>query len=137
MAGVNKTITVGNLARDPEVRQTQGGKAVCNLVVATSYKPQNGEEQKEFHRVTVWGNQADACGRYLKKGRQVYVEGRLQTRKYTDKQGVERYATEIVAERVQFLGGKPKGDGFVDQVKGARDRAAQADDHWGGDSIPF
>ena len=121
MAGVNKSIIIGNLGRDPELRHTNGGKAVCNLAVATSYKPKDGEEQTEWHRVTVWGNQAEDCGKFLEKGRQVYVEGRLQTRKYTDKQGVEKYATEIVAERVQFLGGKPKPNEFADTVRNARD----------------
>jgi single-strand DNA-binding protein len=111
MASVNKVIIIGNLCRDPEVRQA-GDSTVCNLSVATNRKFKKGEElveEVEFHRVTVWGKQAEACGRYLTKGRQAYVEGRLQTRSYEDKDGVKKFSTEIVAEVVQFLGGKDGG----------------------------
>ncbi len=136
MAGVNKAIIVGNLGRDPEVRRTQGGKAVCNLAVATTYKPSGGEEETEWHRVTVWGKDAEFAGKFLAKGRQVYVEGRLQTRSY-EKDGVTKYATEIVAHTLQALGLKPKGDGFVETVTRARDNAYDRPQSSMGDEIPF
>ena len=109
MASVNKVILLGNLGRDPETRYTTGGDAVCNLSIATSeqWKDKNGEKQErtEWHRVVLFGRQAEIAGEYLKKGRSVYIEGRLQTRKYTDKDGVEKYSTEIVGDRMQLLGG--------------------------------
>ena len=109
MASVNKVILLGNLGRDPETRYTTGGDAVCNLSIATSeqWKDKNGEKQErtEWHRVVLFGRQAEIAGEYLKKGRSVYIEGRLQTRKYTDKDGVEKYSTEIVADRMQLIGG--------------------------------
>jgi single-strand DNA-binding protein len=109
MASVNKVILLGNLGRDPETRYTTGGDAVTNLSIATSeqWKDKNGEKQErtEWHRVVLFGRQAEIAGEYLKKGRSVYVEGRLQTRKYTDKDGVEKYSTEIVGDRMQLLGG--------------------------------
>ena len=116
MAGVNKVILVGNLGRDPELRFTQGGTAVCQLNLATtrSYNNRNNErvEDTEWHRVVVWGKQAEHCEKYLSKGRQVYVEGRLQTRSYDDKDGVKRWSTEVVADTVQFLsGGSGAGPG--------------------------
>ena len=98
MASVNKVILLGNLGRDPETRYTTGGDAVTNLSIATSeqWKDKSGEKQErtEWHRVVLFGRQAEVAGEYLKKGRSVYIEGRLQTRKYTDKDGVERYSTE-------------------------------------------
>ena len=115
MAGVNKVILIGNLGRDPEIRYTQGGSAVCNLSLATtrSYNNRNNErvEETEWHRVVVWGKQAEFCNQYLSKGRQVYIEGRLQTRNYEDKDGIKRYSTEVVADTVQFLGGRGGGGG--------------------------
>jgi len=116
MASVNKVILLGNLGRDPETRYTTGGDAVCNLSIATSeqWKDKNGEKQErtEWHRVVLFGRQAEIAGEYLKKGRSVYVEGRLQTRKYTDKDGVEKYSTEIVGDRMQLLGsGRDAGGG--------------------------
>ncbi len=115
MAGVNKVIIIGNLGRDPELRYTQGGSAVCQLNIATTrrYTNRTNEqvEETEWHRVVVWGKQAEHCSNYLSKGRQVYVEGRLQTRNYDDKDGVKRYSTEIVAETVQFLGGAGEARG--------------------------
>jgi single-strand DNA-binding protein len=107
--GVNKAIVIGNIGKDPEVNHTQGGQAVCNLSVATNerWKDKNGvdQERTEWHRVVVWGKSAEACAKYLKKGRMVYVEGRLQTREWEDKEGIKRYSTEIFAQDVQFLGG--------------------------------
>jgi single-strand DNA-binding protein len=109
MASVNKVILLGNLGRDPETRYTTGGDAVTNLNIATSeqWKDKAGEKQErtEWHRVVLFGRQAEIAGEYLKKGRSVYIEGRLQTRKYTDKDGVEKYSTEIVADRMQLIGG--------------------------------
>src|SRR6266550_1006246 len=109
MASVNKVILLGNLGRDPETRYTTGGDAVTNLNIATSeqWKDKGGEKQErtEWHRVVLFGRQAEVAGEYLKKGRSVYIEGRLQTRKYTDKDGVEKYSTEIVADRMQLIGG--------------------------------
>lgn len=106
---VNKVILVGNLGKDPQTRSTPNGQEVATLTVATSekYKDKAGElqERTEWHTVVVWGRQAESCGKYLTKGRQVYVEGRLATRKWTDKEGAERYSTEVVAETVKFLGG--------------------------------
>ena len=115
MASVNKVILIGNLGRDPETRYTTGGDAVTNLNIATTetWKDKAGEKQEktEWHRVVLFGRQAEVAGEYLKKGRPVYIEGRLQTRKYTDKDGVEKYATEIVADRMQLLGGREGGSG--------------------------
>ena len=115
MAGVNKAIIVGNLGRDPEMRYTHGGTAVTQLSVATTraYTNKNNDrvEETEWHRIVVWGKAAEHCNNYLAKGRQVYVEGRIQTRSYTDKEGVQRYSTEIVADTVQFLGARPQGGG--------------------------
>ena len=109
MASVNKVILLGNLGRDPETRYTTGGDAVTNLNIATSeqWKDKSGEKQErtEWHRVVLFGRQAEIAGEYLKKGRSVYIEGRLQTRKYTDKDGVDKYSTEIVGDRMQLIGG--------------------------------
>ena len=111
MASVNKVIIVGNLGRDPEVRYMPSGDAIANIAVATSYKSKdrNTGEQKElteWHRISFFGRLAEIVAQYLKKGSSVYVEGRLQTRKYTDKDGIERYATDIIAENMQMLGGR-------------------------------
>ena len=119
MASVNKVILLGNLGRDPETRYTTGGDAVTNLNIATSeqWKDKSGEKQErtEWHRVVLFGRQAEIAGEYLKKGRSVYIEGRLQTRKYTDKDGVEKYSTEIVADRMQLIGsGRDAGGGDVE-----------------------
>lgn len=116
MASVNKVILVGNLGRDPETRYTQEGSAICNISVATTsqWKDRNSGERREeteWHRVTFYGRLAEIAGQYLKKGRSVYVEGRLKTRKYTDKAGVERYATDIIAEQMQMLGGRDSDGG--------------------------
>ncbi len=108
MAGVNKVIVVGRLGADPELKTITGGNSVCRLSVATSenWTDKQGQKQErtEWHKVVVWGKLAELCGKYLAKGRQCYVEGRLQTRSWEDQQGQKRYATEIVANTVQFLG---------------------------------
>ena len=115
MASVNKVILIGNLGRDPETRYTPSGDAVTNLSIATTekWKDKNGEKQEktEWHRVALFGRQAEIGGEYLKKGSSVYIEGRLQTRKWTDKDGDERYTTEIVGDRMQMLGGRGGGAG--------------------------
>jgi single-strand DNA-binding protein len=110
MASVNKVILVGNLGRDPEIRYMPSGEPVANITIATSskYKNKSGEmvEETEWHRVTFFGKLAEIVGQYLKKGRSVYVEGRIKTRKYTDKDGIEKYATDIIANEMQMLGGR-------------------------------
>ncbi len=108
MAGVNKVILVGNLGKDPEVRQISPNQTVCQFRIATgeSWIDKNGQKQErtEWHSIVTWGKIAEICGKYLSKGRQVYVEGRLQTRSWEDQQGQKRYTTEIIASTVQFLG---------------------------------
>ena len=111
MASVNKVIIVGNLGRDPETRYMPNGEAVTNIAVATteSWKDKSSGDKKElteWHRITFYRKLAEIAGQYLKKGSQVYVEGRLQTRKWTDKDGVERYTTEIIADTMQMLGSR-------------------------------
>lgn len=120
MASVNKVIIVGNLGRDPEMRYMPSGDAIANIAVATSFKSKDrntGEpkETTEWHRISFFGRLAEIVGQYLKKGSSVYVEGRLQTRKYTDKDGVEKYATDIIAENMQMLGGRAGDDDGGDQ----------------------
>jgi single-strand DNA-binding protein len=128
---VNKVILIGNLGKDPEIKYTSGGQAVTNLRIATSRSwtdKASGQrkEETEWHRIEVWGKQAETCSQYLTKGRQVYVEGRIKTDKYQDKQtGQERYSTKIVAEDVRFIGG---GGGAA---RGAPQRPAQG----GGDDM--
>jgi single-strand DNA-binding protein len=113
--GVNKVILIGNLGSDPEVRFTPSGQAVANFRVATndSWTDKSGQKQErtEWHRIVVWGKLAELCGEYLKKGRQAYIEGRLQTREWTDKENKKNYTTEVVANTVQFLGGGSGGGG--------------------------
>jgi single-strand DNA-binding protein len=108
MASVNKVILIGNLGKDPEIRYTQSGEPIANFSLATNevWTDKNGERQErtEWHQIVVWGKQGENCGKYLKKGRPVFVEGRLQTRSWEDKQGSKRYTTEIVATEVVLLG---------------------------------
>jgi len=112
---VNKAILVGRLGADPEVRSTQSGTPVANMRIATNrvWRDDRGEKQEEteWHRVVVFGKQAESCGNYLSKGRQVYVEGRIQTNEWTDRDGNDRYTTEVVAQTVQFLSGGDGGGG--------------------------
>ena len=139
---VNKVILVGHLGKDPEVRFTNSGSAVARLSVATSEvwndRDGNRQERTEWHNVVVWGKQGEHCGQYLAKGRQVYVEGSIRTRSYDDKSGNKRYVTEVVAQRVQFLGGGG-GTRLAPQTE-----AAPADDAQSGggpppidDDVPF
>jgi single-strand DNA-binding protein len=135
MASVNRAIIVGNLGRDPEVRYMPNGDAIANIAVATSHKSKDrntGEQREttEWHRIAFFGRMAELVGQYLKKGSSVYVEGRLQTRKYTDKDGIERYQTEIVAENMQMLGSSPGGG---QQAQGGQ---AQRQEHPGARPAP-
>jgi single-strand DNA-binding protein len=116
MASVNKVILIGNLGRDPEVRYAPSGSAIANVTIATSRQWKNkdsGERQEEteWHRVVFYDRLAEIAGEYLKKGKSVYVEGRLKTRKWTDKDGVEKYTTEIIANEMTMLGGREGGGG--------------------------
>jgi single-strand DNA-binding protein len=110
---VNKVILVGNLGRDPEVRTTQGGMTVASLNIATTErrkdKDGNWGDHTEWHKVSLFGRTADNAAKFLKKGRQVYIEGRIQTRKWQDKEGHDRYTTEVIAEDLRFLGGRDSG----------------------------
>ena len=110
MAGVNKAILIGNLGRDPELRYTQSGQAVVNFSIATSenWTDKNGERQErtEWHRIVAWGKTGELCAQYLSKGRTVYIEGRIQTREWEDREGQKRTTTEINAQTVTFLGGR-------------------------------
>ncbi len=127
---VNKVILVGRLGRDPETRYTSGGQAVANFSVATdeSYKDRNGERQKrtEWHKIVVWGKQAEIAQQYLKKGSLVFIEGRIQSREWQDKEGQKRTSFEIVATNFRMLGGR--GDGGT-MSAGAGAGAARAEDH--------
>lgn len=127
MASVNKVILIGNLGKDPETRYMPNGDAVTNITLATTetWKDKNGEKQEktEWHRVTFYRKLAEIAGEYLKKGRPVYVEGRLETRKWTDKAGAERYTTEIIASDMKMLGSKP-GSGSYDA--GDREESSSA-----------
>jgi len=113
MASVNKVILVGNLGRDPEMRYMPNGEAVCNFSIATtdSWKDKSGQKQErtEWHNIVMYRKLAEIAGEYLKKGRPVYVEGRLQTRKWQTKEGQDRYTTEIIADQMQMLGGRDGG----------------------------
>jgi single-strand DNA-binding protein len=114
MASVNKVILIGNLGRDPEVRYAPSGAAICNVTIATSRQWKNKEsgerqEETEWHRVVFYDRLAEIAGEYLKKGKSVYIEGRLKTRKWTDKDGVEKYTTEVIAQEMTMLGGREGG----------------------------
>ena len=142
MASVNKVIIVGALGRDPEVRYMNNGDAICNLSVATSesWKDKSGEKQErtEWHRISMFGKLAEIAGQYLAKGSSVYLEGKLQTRKWTDKNGVEKYTTEIIADRMQMLGGNREASretGREQKSQQSRQQRPPADDFE--DDIPF
>lgn len=142
MASVNKAILVGRLGADPELTQTSTGTPVCNLSVATNenWTDKSGQKQErtEWHRVVVFGRQAENCGRYLEKGRQVYLEGRIQTRKWQDRDNNTKYTTEIVAQIVQFLsGGGSGGGGGSDSPPPPEDDFAGGSGGFDDDEIPF
>ena len=140
MSTVNRVHIIGILGRDPEVRHTQNGNAVANLSVATSEKwkdKQTGEQREntEWHKVTLFGRPAEVAGEYLKKGSKAYFEGKLQTRKWTDKEGIERYTTEILAHHLTML--TPKKDGAPNSAaKGRPEPQPQVEDDLD-DDIPF
>lgn len=138
MASLNRVTIIGNLGADPEVKYTQNQTAVCNFNVATSesWLDDKGQKQErvEWHRVTVWSKAAENCGKYLAKGRQVCVEGKLQTRKWQDKEGHDRYTTEIVAQNVVFLGSNPNAkDGGQSQQAPAQPQGGGVPDS----DVPF
>jgi len=150
--GINKVILVGNLGRDPEIKYTASGGAIANLTVATSETwndKQTGEkvEKTEWHRVVAFQRLAEIMGEYLKKGSQVYIEGKLQTRKWQDQNGQDRYTTEIVASDMQMLGGRPGdavgqpqagGGGFRKPASQQQEPAQPAyDSDFADDDIPF
>lgn len=130
---VNKAILVGNLGRDPEVRQTNSGTSVCNLRIATTERRRdrdgNWGDHTEWHSVVCFGRTAENAGKFLSKGRQVYIEGRIQTRKYQDRDGNDKWSTEIVADILNFLGGRG-GDG------GSRDGGGYDGGGYGGGNAP-
>lgn len=142
MAGVNKVILIGNLGRDPELRYTQSGQPVANFTLATteSWNTKEGgrEDRTEWHRIVAWGRTGELCAQYLSKGRTVYVEGRIQTREWENREGQKQRTTEIVAQTVQFLGG-PRGNnsgGGRGGSSGPSDDPAPPAGS-GGDDIPF
>ncbi|MBK6616621.1 single-stranded DNA-binding protein [Ottowia sp.] len=131
MASINKVQLIGNLGRDPEVRYAPSGAAICNITIATSrnWKDKtSGEkmEETEWHRVVLYDRLAEIAGEYLKKGRPVYIEGRLKTRKWTDKDGVEKYTTEIIANEMQMLGGREDGAGGGNEATPRREAAPRS-----------
>lgn len=150
MASVNKVILIGNLGGDPEKRVTGSGQTVTTFNIATNerWTDKGGQKQErtEWHRIVVWGPQGESCAQYLSKGRPCYVEGRLQTRQWDDKEGNKRYTTEIVAQRVQFLGGQSgerrsdssQSPSVADQAPSVADQTpADFDMGSGGGDVPF
>jgi single-strand DNA-binding protein len=139
MAGVNKVILIGNLGRDPEVRYTASGTPVANFTMATTerWSDPSGErkERTEWHRIVVWGKQAEIAGEYLRKGRQVYVEGSLQTREWTDREGHKRQTTEIRAQRFNMLGARE--DGSAPAPAEPATAVAEGESAYEEDDIPF
>ena len=146
--GINKVILVGNLGNDPETKYTQGGMAVCTLSLATTSvrKDKDGQqiEKTEWHRVKLFGKTAEVAGEYLKKGRQVFIEGRIEYGKYTGNDGVEKYTTDIIADQMQMIGGAPQDSGGERQPRQTAQRRdpapakpTQFDDVPFDDDIPF
>lgn len=144
---VNKVILLGRLGQDPELKYTPGGAAVCNFSLATteSWTDKSGQKQEktEWHRIVVWGKLAELCNQYLGKGRQAFVEGRLQTRSWDDKDGSKRYTTEIMASTVQFIGGAAQAsnntnvDTSYAQQAPQQDYQIANDASFAADDIPF
>lgn len=139
MGSINKVFLVGNLGADPEVRYARGTMAVANFRIATTdvWKNKEGERQErtEWHRIVVWGKHAEQCGEYLKKGRSVHIEGSLRTREWEDKDGIKRTTTEIVADRVTFLGGKQARTDAYEAPQSTIDDAPA--EHSDDDDLPF
>jgi single-strand DNA-binding protein len=140
--GINKVILVGNIGQDPEVRYSQSGTAMTSISVATSesWKDKTSGEQQErteWHRVKFFGRLAEIAGEYLKKGSQVYIEGKLRTEKYTDKAGIEKYSTDIIADEMQMLGGKPgASEGGGSRPMGGAPRSSGGSNYGGGNNTP-
>lgn len=142
MAGVNKVILVGNLGKDPEVRHLENGAAVANFPIATteSYKDKNGnrQEQTEWHNIVLWRGLADIAEKYLRKGSQVYIEGKLRSRSWEDKEGNTRYITEVIGDNLTMLGGKPPAESndspVVKSNPATKPAAVQEEDD---DDLPF
>ncbi len=141
MASVNKVILIGNLGRDPELRFTRDGQGVANFTLATNerWRDKDGQNQErtEWHRIVVWGKQAENCAQYLQKGRSCYIEGRIQTREWEDKEGNKRQTTEIVAQNVTFLGGRGEGGGGGGRPGGGTQDAPPPEPGPDGSEIPF
>ena len=139
--GVNKVILIGNLGGDPELRSTPGGTSVASFTLATneSWTDKDGtkQERTEWHRIVVWSRLAEICGQYLRKGSQVYIEGRLQTRSWEDKQGNERKTTEIVARDMQMLGARSEGNGARSEAGAGTPDFAAATVKIEDDDLPF
>ena len=140
MAGINKAILIGNLGRDPEIRYTPEGRAVANFSIATSDRwkdKESGEMQvrTEWHRIVAFGRLGEICGEYLAKGRQVYIEGRIQTRDWEDRDGNKRYTTEIVASQMQMLGGRDAAGGAIESTSRGAPQSPPPDTP--DDDIPF
>jgi len=140
MAGINKAILIGNLGKDPELRYTTSGQAVASFSLATSekWKDKDGnmQDKTEWHNIVVWGRQAEVAKEYLSKGRPVYIEGRIQNRSYDDKDGNKRYISEIVCQKMNFLGGRDQGGG-QGSAPPAGDAAPEADLTGEDDDLPF
>ena len=145
---VNKVILLGRLGQDPELKYTPGGAAVCNFSLATTEawtdKAGQKQEKTEWHRVVVWGKLAELCNQYLAKGRQAFLEGRLQTRSWDDKDGTKRYTTEILASTVQFIGGAAQASNntsvdssYSQAAPAAQDYQIASDASFAADDIPF
>ncbi len=145
---LNKVMLIGRLGQDPEFKMTPSGNGVCNFSVATSenWTDKSGEKQErtEWHRIVVWGKLAELCNQYLSKGRQAYIEGKLQTRSWEDKEGQKRYTTEIVANTVQFLSGASEGasrsssmGASQNSTEAAKPYEVQSDSSFAADDIPF
>ncbi|MBW2645833.1 MAG: single-stranded DNA-binding protein [Deltaproteobacteria bacterium] len=139
MASVNKVILVGNLGRDPEIRYTASGTAVANFSIATTdnwtNKDGTKETRTEWHRIVAWGRLGEICGEYLSKGRSVYIEGRIQTREWEDKEGNKRQTTEIVANQMQMLGGKGYTESLPEEPPSAANNNTKTEIKQ--DDIPF
>lgn len=147
MASLNRVMLIGNLGKDPEVRYTASGTAVASFSLATSEKFKNKsgewEERTEWHNLTLWGRLAEIAGEYLAKGKTIYIEGRLQTRKWQDKDGKDRYTTEVIGERMQMLSGKSEGGSSSGNTRssggGGDGSASHGSEQFGfpDDDIPF
>lgn len=146
MSGLNKVMLIGNLGADPELKYTSGGQSVLKMRLATSekWKDKDGQmqERTEWHSVVLWGKRAEALAKFLVKGKTIYVEGRIQSRQYEDKDGVKKYATDINANEVLLLGGRSDGGGESrgaqqSNARGGQPKREEPADEFVDDSIPF